>query len=386
MYIVRKRKLGIVPQIDALSRASGSLYTETVVWFWRHVRRHHRWLSKGAMQRRLRNGQPTTLHSQSAQAAIQSFCGALDGWRAARTLNPYLKPPYKRKRFFKIIWKASAIRIKDSCLLLANAKGTPALVIVDWRYDLPVQVEIGWDGTQHELRAVYTVPAASEQVGDVGSADLGEVHYATVGTEEFALILNGRLLRAKRRYRNKVAASFQTKLFKKRRGSRRWKQLSCTKGKVLRRLDHQIRDIEHKLSTMAITTLHARGVRTLVVGDVRDIRVGNDKGVVHNQRLHQAPLGRARHYLTYKARLRGWLVAAPQDEAYTSQECPACGARSKPRGRQYRCHACGLVAHRDVVGQVNILRKYRGFGHVVGAMASPIGVRYHPDLRCRSAA
>jgi putative transposase len=153
-----------------------------------------------------------------------------------------------------------------------------------------------------------------------------------------------------------------------------------------RRLDHQCRDIEHKLSTRAITTLHARGVRILVVGDVRDIRVGNDKGVVHNQRLHQAPLGRARHYLSYKARQRGWLIATPQDEAYTSQECPACGAHTKPRGRIYRCHACGLVAHRDVVGQVNILRKYRGFGHVVGAMASPIGVRYHPDLRCRSAA
>ncbi len=329
---------------------------------------------------------PLFAYSQSAQAAIQSFFGALDGWRAARTLNPDLRPPYRRKRFFKIIWKASAIRIKDGCLLLANAKGTPPLVIVDWRYDLPVQVEIGWDGTQHELRAAYKVLAASEQVGDVGSADLGEVHYATVGTEEFVLILNGRLLRAKRRYRNKVVASFQAKLSKKRRSSRRWKRLKRTMRRVLRKIDHQIRDIEHKLSTRAITTLHARGVRTLVVGDVRDIRVGNDKGVVHNQRLHQAPLGRARHYLTYKARQRGWLVAAPQDEAYTSQECPTCGARTKPRGRVYRCHACGLIAHRDVVGQVNILRKYRGFGHVVGAMASPIGVRYNPDLRCRSAA
>jgi hypothetical protein len=66
-------------------------------------------------------------------------------------------------------------------------------------------------------------------------------------------------------------------------------------------MDHQIQDIEHKLTTRAINTLHARGVRTLVVGDVRDIRVGYDKGAVQNQRLHQARS--ARHGTTSATRL-----------------------------------------------------------------------------------
>jgi IS605 OrfB family transposase len=40
------------------------------------------------------------------------------------------------------------------------------------------------------------------------------------------------------------------------------------------------------------------------------------------------------------------------DEAYTSQQCPVCGARSKHR-RIYRCR-CGCTAPRDVVGCSNI--------------------------------
>ena len=66
-----------------------------------------------------------------------------------------------------------------------------------------------------------------------------------------------------------------------------------------------------------------------------------------------------------------------QDEAYTSQTCPACGERHKPTGREYRCK-CGFRYHRDGVGSWNIRAKYLGdFGSpVVGAMASPTGVRY----------
>jgi putative transposase len=44
------------------------------------------------------------------------------------------------------------------------------------------------------------------------------------------------------------------------------------------------------------------------------------------------------------------------------------------------------VYHRDGVGAMNIRRKYTGASLVVGAMASPSGVRYQPHLRCSAAA
>jgi putative transposase len=42
-----------------------------------------------------------------------------------------------------------------------------------------------------------------------------------------------------------------------------------------------------KDTSRLITTLHQAGVQTLVIGDVRDIRQGNDVGHANNQKLHQ---------------------------------------------------------------------------------------------------
>jgi putative transposase len=95
------------------------------------------------------------------------------------------------------------------------------------------------------------------------------------------------------------------------------------------------------------------------------------------------PSGKVRHMLTYKAKERGMQVVLVP-EHYTSQTCPCCGKRYKLRGREYRCSRCGFAFHRDGVGAINIRQKYTVSGPVVGAMASPIGVRYQPHLRCSS--
>src|SRR5258707_12856493 len=58
------------------------------------------------------------------------------------------------------------------------------------------------------------------------------------------------------------------------------------------------------------------------------------------------------------------------DEHLPSKTWPACGHQYNPRGRVYRCPTCGLVAHRDVVGSVNILlRKVQGAVGVYPAAA-----------------
>jgi len=51
---------------------------------------------------------------------------------------------------------------------------------------------------------------------------------------------------------------------------------------------------------------------------------------------------------------------------------------------QSDCSKCGFVYHRDGVGAINIRGKYLGESQVVGAMASPVGVRYKPHMQCRS--
>jgi putative transposase len=91
---------------------------------------------------------------------------------------------------------------------------------------------------------------------------------------EQTYILNGRLLRSKRQYRNKLLAKLNKKIDAKKKGSRARKKLIKSKRKHLRKLRNQIKDIEHKSTSRLISTLHQEGVQTLVIGDVVSFNVG----------------------------------------------------------------------------------------------------------------
>jgi len=91
---------------------------------------------------------------------------------------------------------------------------------------------------------------------------------------------------------------------------------------------------------------------------VRDVADGVHLSNQSNQKISGWNHGKVRQYVTYKAAAEGMHVELV-NEAHTSQTCPHCGARHKPRGRVYRCPSCRFQAHRDVVGQINILSRYR---------------------------
>uniref|UniRef100_UPI0025BC3543 RNA-guided endonuclease InsQ/TnpB family protein n=1 Tax=Deinococcus sp. TaxID=47478 RepID=UPI0025BC3543 len=202
---------------------------------------------------------------------------------------------------------------------------------------------------------------------------------------EQSTIYSGRVARSKSRYRAKVIAKLDAKISRTRKGnasvksSRRRKKLIRAKNRATRRIDNQIRDIQHKQSCHLVSTLYNQGVQTVVIGDIRDIRKSMQYGKKANQKLHGWSFGKFRQMVKYKAERLGMQVKL-MDEAYTSQTCPQCAERHKPRGRTYRCR-CGFVCDRDAVGAMNIRAKYLDtFGKpVVGVMSPPVrGVRYKP--------
>ena len=99
------------------------------------------------------------------------------------------------------------------------------------------------------------------------------------------------------------------------KGSKRRKRVIRSKKKQLKKIEQQIKEIEHKQTSKLITTLQQAGVRTLVIGDVRDLRHKSDVGPKNNQKIHQWSAGSVRHKLTYKAQRRGMQVAL-QEESY----------------------------------------------------------------------
>jgi putative transposase len=398
MYQVHRVHIGKTPQLDELAHACGELYSQTLVSFWRTVRQKGIWLKPDHLMRWYTSKK---LHAHTADATVQAFFAALKSWRERRKTDPDARPPHKRKWYFRIEYKRSAMKLAEGKLRLSNGKGNAPLVL-DWPWELPNTVVIHWTGTQYEAIATYEQEQKPEppQGNGVAGIDLGEIHMAVSHDGEHTHILNGRLLRSKRQYRNKLQAKLNSRIdgrMKTRialapgmpgacqQGSKRRKRLIRSKKRQLKKLEHQIKDIEHKQTSKLITTLRESGVQTLVIGDVRDIRQAMDVGSKNNQKLHQWSHGSIRHKLTYKAERCGMEVTL-QEESYTSKTCPKCGHRRKSavQGRSFSCGQCGFRYHRDGVGSINIRAKYRGeFGipHVVGGMAPPTGMGFAPHTR-----
>ena len=378
MYHVRRVKIGKTSQLDELAHECGELYTQTLVFFWRTVRHKGIWLKAKHLMRLFTR---KTLHAHTADACVQAFFANLASWRERRKTDPTAHPPRKRKWYFNVEYKRSAMVLEEGKLRLSNGKGNAPLVL-DWPWELPKTVVIHWTGTQYEAIATYEVEPHASALGEkVAGIDLGEIHMAVSHDGEQTHILNGRHLRSKRQYRNKLCEHLSKKIDRKKKGSRRRKKLIKSKKKQLK---HQIADIEHKQTSRLVSTLHTEGVQTVVIGDVRDIRHDLDVGSKNNQKLHQWSHGTIRHMLTYKAERRGMSVAL-QDEHSTSKTCPVCGQKrkSKPVGRVFHCPntKCGFSWHRDGVGACNIRRKYLDLGPVVGVMAPPTGMRFNPHAR-----
>ena len=394
-YTIRRVNIGKTAQLDALAHAAGQVYSRTLVFFWRTVRKQGIWLKPKHLMRLIPTDPDHWLQAHSVDAAVQSFFAGLASWRERRKSDPKAKPPWRRKWYFRVEYKSSAILLKDGKLWLSNGNGNGPRLL-DWPWALPQTVVIHWTGEQYEAIATYKLsgPFQGEkedaslekrQAEPSAGIDLGEIHLAVSHDGIHTYILNGRLLRSKRQYQNKLKAKVSAKIDVKKKGSRRRKKLIRSKQKQLKKIKNQIKAIEHQQTTQLITTLAEEGVRIVVIGDVKDIRQNLDVGSTNNQKLHQWSHGHVRHLLTYKAERQGMHVVS-QEERYTSRTCPACGHRKKsaPTGRNFSCSTCGYHGHRDGVGAQNIRYKYRGevgIPHVVAAMAPATGIRFYPHTR-----
>jgi putative transposase len=400
-YIVRRVHIGTSQQLQELSHECGELYSKTLVFFWRTVRHKGIWLTPKLLMRLFTSPK---LHAHTSDACVQAFSAALASWRVLRQTDPNAKPPRRRRWYFRIEYKRSALSLKEGMLRLSNGRGNAPLLL-PWSWDLPQTVVIRWTGSEYEALATYAIgapimPEDDEEEPDYqarraeqsAGIDLGEIHAAVSHDGHHTHIMNGRLLRSKRQYQNKLKAELDGRIARKKHGSKRRKKLIRTKQKQLRKMKNQIKDVEHKLTSKLICTLQREWVQRLVIGDVRSIRKDLDVGSTNNQKLHQWSFGSVRHKLTYKGERAGMRVIL-QEERDTSRSCPVCGRRrkSKPRGRVFSCtnKKCKWSGHRDAVGAMNIRYKYRGeFGspHVVGGMAPPTGCGYIPQLLCSSGA
>ncbi|HEU5381740.1 MAG TPA: transposase, partial [Ktedonobacteraceae bacterium] len=232
-YTVRRVRLGKTKQLDALAHAAGQVYTRTLVFFWRTVRHQGIWLKAKHLMRLIPTDPDHPVHAHRVDAAVQAFFAGLASWREHRKTDPHAKPPRRRKWYFKVEYKRSAMSLTEGKLRLSNGRGNDPL-LVDWSWPLPHTVVIHWTGSPYEAIATShlsgperaEMPEPEETVRsaqNVAGIDLGEVHLAVSHDGQHPHILNGRLLRSKRHYQKKLKEHLSKKIDRTTQGSRRRK-------------------------------------------------------------------------------------------------------------------------------------------------------------------
>ena len=376
-------------ELDAINRLGGRIYSKTVSLAFKTHKQKGFWLSEGGLKAYLKFKR-YPCQSHSVQAIIDDYCGARRSFFRNRKTNPTAKPPNKTRPFHTFTWRATGMIYQRGKLRLSMGLARDPLYLKihkKFHNVVPAEVSLVYNRTtQHyEFHATYdtTPKKVKAKSGSAVAVDMGEIHPIVTFDGLTSEIYNGRAHRSKVRYREKSKASINRKLSRCQRYSRRWKKLKRAKNRTLAALAAQLRDMRHKITSRFVSSCHERKIETIVIGDIKHIRQSIKYGKKANEKLHQWAFSKIREMITYKARSVGIQVDI-QDEAYTSQTCPSCGHRKKASRRTYHCSKCKWQGPRDVVGASNILTAYQGwlFNPVVGAVVSPTGIRYYPNL-CR---
>ena len=356
---------------ESLRREAGRCWSEMLQ---AHIEsRSGKWLSAVDLGKQFKGGY--ALHSQTIQALAQKLEANVDSARILRQDNPNIRYPYRFKRYQTIVWKRSAIRWTEAGRLsLSNGRHAPALVLpISPEYvgaDIR-KVELIWRVDHYELCLTLDTGMKNpilKESGQQAGVDLGEVNICAVATEAGnSLVVSGRALRSVKRLRNKRHAALSSLIARCKPGSKRRRKLQKSKRRASARLYRQQRDLLHKASRQVVEFCQTNNVRSIAVGDVRDIQDGAALGRMTNQKVSQWPHGQFVRYMSYKARQYGmWVEQVPED--YSTRTCSCCGEvmESAPRGRIYTCPGCGAVTHRDVNGASNICSraKYGAYGCV----------------------
>jgi putative transposase len=297
------------------------------------------------------------LHSQSIQMIVEVFLVNVETTRKLRAMHPKMrmKYPWRTKCFYPVLWPAQAVSVEHGRVVLPMGRGRPSIVL---NLDLPANsgaCTLVWN-RGFELHVCIEVPQAEQAPGaNRATVDLGEIHLAAATTTTgAALVVSGRGIRSLKRQRNMLYRQLAKKQARCQKHSHRWRKLQRAKNKIARRIERRVRDLRHKGTRQVIEFCKVQQVGTLFVGNPHGVRQEN-RGRHHNQRMAQWEYGKDIDYLKHKSK-QARIESFTGSERGTSSQCPVCRHRHKPKGRGWKCRACGFVGHRDVVGSVNMHR------------------------------
>jgi len=210
-----------------------------------------------------------------------------------------------------------------------------------------------------------TSPTSRKVFVDLGVAN---IITAWIEGEKQSIAFSGKPLFADWWYWNHKISEHQSEL--KRVNDRNTsKRLRKLYRKRQRRFRHAINTIVHRFVKLCLK----KNVSEIIVGDITHIRDDNDKGgkinaIIHNFWSFRYIIER----LKTTAENFGIKVKLVRENG-TSSRCPWCKSKNvRKHKRLFKCLSCGIEAHRDVVGALNIALLYgEGFNRV---LAHPVHI------------
>jgi putative transposase len=177
-------------------------------------------------------------------------------------------------------------------------------------------------------------------------------------------------------YRTRKIAGEQSRLARV-NGARTSKKLRRLYGTRQRRFRHAV----NAMVKTIVEEAYRLGVSKIVLGKLKGVRSKSHNGKANTMINNFWSFSYIIRRFKEKAEEYG-IEVGEESEYKTSSKCPYCGSENVTnRGRLFKCSDCGLEAHRDAVGVLNIGHLHGG--GVNGVVAHPLllrwdGMRWEP--------
>jgi len=278
--------------------------------------------------------------------------------------------PYKEKKYYNTLWDYMVFKVNYENNIISFVRPMinkklqkPINIKVKNIPQNLVRIELIFDKIL-KIALIYWEEKEISQIGNNTCAvDLGEIHaITTIDSNGNSLIITGRELRSIQRFQNKELGKLERKLSKSKKDSNNYKKIRKAIRKLCSKTNAKKKNCFHKISKIFVDYCIENRIKTVIIGDLNNFNMNlkntkRKKG--QKQRLAQWSYGKLINMIEYKLKNEG-IKLIEISEAYTSQTCPNCGNKYKPTSRNYICKMCSYTQHRDIVGAMNIYKKYTG--------------------------
>lgn len=313
------------------------------------------------------------LHAKGINHVYRKYLTARDAMfrsiKAKHKNSNKVKLPYKCKRYFNTGWDYQSIicdynkgllKLSRPVGIATDGKRQRASPVKCYTKEIPqnvVEIELTYKNRLN-LVIKYKEPDITRNIASANSAaiDLGEIHsVASIDNNGNAIIITGRKIRSIKRLRNKEQGKLRSKMSKCKKYSKQYKKYNRALYHIKYESEKQILDCVHKISKLYLDYCIENQISTVYYGDLDNCTRNSSEriGKFVGQKLNEWNYGKLTSQLHNKLEQYG-IRLIKINEAYSSQTCPNCHKRHKPKGRNYICE-CGYKQHRDLVGAINIL-------------------------------